>query len=161
MHLMGTWAYADYLSDAKEFVESGKLGWFGFPEVEGGKGDERNVVGNLTTFYSIAAASKNKDGAAAYLDRAMTSDAQMNGLIELGLVPPVDGIESKLRAGSDPKWLLYVYNLAKDAPHFDLSWDQALPPDAAQDLLTNIDEVFLEKITPQQFAENMNRSMGL
>jgi raffinose/stachyose/melibiose transport system substrate-binding protein len=87
------------------------------------------------------------------------SDFFINGLIDLGLVPPVEGIESKLQGTESPEWLLYVYNLAREAPYFDLSWDQALPPEPAQELLTNLDRLFLREITPKQFSENMNKTI--
>jgi raffinose/stachyose/melibiose transport system substrate-binding protein len=54
-----------------------------------------------------------------------------------------------------------VYNLALDAPYYDLSWDQALPAAPAQDLLANLDQLFLMDITPKQFSKNMNEAMGL
>ena len=35
-------------------------------------------------------------------------------------------LESKLKASPDQDFLSFVYGLAKDAPSFQLSWDQAL-----------------------------------
>lgn len=89
------------------------------------------------------------------------NDYEINGLIKIGLVPPVKGIQSKLKQQKDSDWLLFVYDLAQNAPYYDLSWDQALPARAAQALLTNLDLLFLKKITPQQFSKNMNKAMGL
>jgi raffinose/stachyose/melibiose transport system substrate-binding protein len=52
--------------------------------------------------------------------------------------------------------LKFVYASVKDAPHFQQSWDQALPPNQADALLTNLDRLFLKEITPKQFSDNMN-----
>jgi len=49
--------------------------------------------------------------------------------------------------------------MVKDAPHFQLSWDQALPSDQAQPLLDNLSRIFLGEITPEQFAEAMNATL--
>jgi raffinose/stachyose/melibiose transport system substrate-binding protein len=45
------------------------------------------------------------------------------------------------------------------APNFQLSWDQALDPKPAAELLTNLDRLFLKQITPQQFSDNMNKTI--
>jgi raffinose/stachyose/melibiose transport system substrate-binding protein len=157
--LMGSWDYADMLSSAPEFIEQGNLGWFDFPAVEGGEGDPQNVAGNLTNFYSVTEASNAKEASLTFLEDGVMSDFFISGLVDLGLVPPVEGIESKLQETGNPEWSLYVYNLAREAPYFDLSWDQALPPEPAQELLTNLDRLFLREITPRQFSENMNKTI--
>jgi raffinose/stachyose/melibiose transport system substrate-binding protein len=161
MQLMGSWDYQAILTNAPDFIQKGYLGWFDFPEVEGGKGDPRNVAGNLTNYYSLTEASDAKKVATAFLNYIVTSDVQIDGLIKIGLVPPIQGIESKLQSTDNSDWLLHVYNMAKNAPYFDLSWDQALPPQPAQSLLTNLDQLFLKQITPKQFSDNMNQAMGL
>lgn len=160
MQLMGTWDYADILSSAPEFIENGNLGYFNFPGVDGGEGDPKNVAGNLTNFYSITEASNAKEPAVTFLQDGITSDFFIDGLIDLGLVPPVKGIEAQLEEKESSEWLLYVYNLAREAPYFDLSWDQSLPPEPAQALLTNLDRLFLREITPQQFSDSMNETLG-
>jgi raffinose/stachyose/melibiose transport system substrate-binding protein len=159
MQLMGTWDYADMLSSAPEFIKQGSLGWFNFPAIAGGEGDPQNVAGNLTNFYSVTEASNAKEASLTFLEDGIGSDLFINGLVDLGLVPPVKGIESQLQQTENPEWLLFVYNLAREAPYFDLSWDQALPPKPAQELLTNLDRLFLREITPRQFSENMNKTI--
>jgi raffinose/stachyose/melibiose transport system substrate-binding protein len=161
MQLMGSWDYQAILTNAPDFIESGNLGWFDFPEVEGGKGDPENVAGNLTNFYSLTEASDAKKVATDFLNDKSANELLTDGLIKIGLVPPVKGIEAKLKSSDNSEWLLHVYNMAQNAPYYDLSWDQALPPQPAQSLLTNIDQIFLKQITPKQFSENMNQAMGL
>lgn len=161
MQLMGAWDYQAILTNAPEFIESGKLGWFAFPRVEGGEGDPKNVAGNLTNYYSISEASQAKEVALTFFRDAVMNDAWVDGLVDIGLVPPVEGIERKLQSRENAEWLTFVYSLAREAPHYTLSWDQALPPRAAQALLTNLDRLFLREITPRQFSENMNEAMGL
>ena len=53
-----------------------------------------------------------------------------------------------------------TFDMVKNAPSFQQSWDQALSPAQAEALLNNIDQLFLKSITPQQFAENMNATLG-
>ncbi len=159
MHLMGGWDFETILDSDPEFIENGNLGWFTFPTVEGGTGDPKNIVGNLSNFYSVANASPNKDAAVTYLKDTVLNEYAVNERIKLGQVVPVKGIESKLEQAENSEWLQFIYDLVREAPNFQLSWDQALPPEPAQALLENLDQLFLQNISPQQFSENMNQQI--
>lgn len=157
MQLMGSWDFSSVLTNAKSMIDNGELGWFPFPSVPGGKGDPNDVAGNPSNFYSISGDSKNKDAALTFLKDAVLSDNTVKRLIDLGQVPPVQGIESQLQQAKYGDYMTFQYNMVKNAPHFQLSWDQALPPTEAQQLLTDLDKVFLKQMTPQQFSADMNK----
>jgi raffinose/stachyose/melibiose transport system substrate-binding protein len=118
------------------------------------------VVGNPANFYSVSAKANDNDKAVAidYLNKGVMSDSYVDALLKVGNVPPVDGLKDKLAAAENPEWLQFQYSLAKDAPNFQLSWDQALQPAQADALLTNLDRLFLKQITPEQFSANMNKA---
>jgi len=162
MILQGSWVYASFKYDAPDFVADGKLGSFVFPAVAGGKGDPNNIAGNTSNFYSVASAATEAQQAAAiaWLNEANFSDELVDGLIANGALPPVAGIEDKLEASEDADFLVAAYDLVKNAPNFQSSWDQVLSSVAAQELLTNLDAIFQGQITPEQFAENMNKTIG-
>ncbi|MCP2166869.1 extracellular solute-binding protein [Goodfellowiella coeruleoviolacea] len=155
MELMITVQYPNLIDRAPELIEKDQLGWFPFPTVSGGKGDPRNVVGSPTNYYSVRADSPAADGADDYLTDVLMSDEYVNWLIDKGEVPPVNGIEPKLSASPHADWLGYVYSITRDAPHFQLSWDQALSPEDAEVLLTELDLLFRKQITPEQFCADM------
>jgi len=160
MHLMGVWEFNAIDSNSPDFISSGKLGWFPFPTVEGGNGDPKNLAGNLCNFYSIASTSKAPQASLTYLKDAVLSDDEVSKFINNGEVPPVQGIESKLNGAPHGDWLLFIYHSILEAPHYQLSWDQALPAQPAQALLTNLDQLFLSQISPPQFSANMNQTLG-
>jgi raffinose/stachyose/melibiose transport system substrate-binding protein len=148
--------------DGGTFVQDGKLGWFDFPTISGGKGDPLNTVGNPAQYLSISAKASNAEKEAAkkfFKDGLLTTD-EITAYISSGQVPIVQGIEDKLASSEDKDFLTYVYTLSKNAPSLQQSWDQALSPTAAEALLSNIDQLFLKSITPAQFAENMNATLG-
>ena len=124
MELMGAWAYGTYKGKAPDFVSSGKLGWFPFPTVEGGKGDPTDLVGNVAQYYSVNAAAANKPLAMAYLRDQMMSDAYVADLLEAGEVPPVKGIASKVDAAGGSDFTKFVYGLTSKAANYQMSWDQ-------------------------------------
>lgn len=161
MLLQGSWVYSSFVTDAPDFVNDGKLGFTTFPEVEGGKGDPANVVGNPSNYWSVSAAASEKvqKQAIDYLNTAVFNDEYTKTLLDGGGVPPVKGIESQLADTEYGDFLTFAYGLVTDAPSFTLSWDQALPSAQAQELLTNMDQIFLLQITPEEFVANMNATL--
>lgn len=162
MMLHGSWTYGAMKKAGQNFVQSGKLGFVPFPTVAGGKGDPKNGVGNPAAYMSISskASDKEKESAKKFFKDGILTDTVIDAYINSGSVPIVNGIEDKLNTSEDKEFLNFVYDMAKNAPNFQQSWDQALSPTAAEALLNNIDQLFLKSITPQQFAENMNGTLG-
>ncbi|WP_104103566.1 ABC transporter substrate-binding protein [Arthrobacter sp. 08Y14] len=162
MMLHGGWTYGGMKNDGAGFVEDGKLGWINFPTVDGGTGDPANTVGNPAGYQSISskASDSEKEAAKKYFKEGLLTDTEIDAYIETGSVPIVKDIEDKLAQSEDKDFLSFQYELTKNAPNFQQSWDQALSPTAAEALLSNIDQLFLLSITPEQFASNMNATLG-
>lgn len=162
MMLHGGWTYGGMKKDGAGFVQDGKLGWIDFPAVSGGKGDPKNAVGNPANYLSISAKATDaeKDSAKKFFAEGLLADAEIDGYISSGSVPVVNDIEDRFAGSADKDFLTYVYNLSKDAPNYQQSWDQALSPVASEALLNNIDQLFVKSITPEKFASNMNATLG-
>lgn len=161
MYLMGSWAFPTIKQADPDFAAN-KLGYTAFPAVPGGKGDPADVAGNPANFWSVAASASDaqKKAAIAYLRDGVMNDAYVDELLAGGSVPPVTGIEAKLAKAQDPQYLSYVYGMARNAPNFQLSWDQALSPGQADSLLTALDQLFGKQISPEQFSATMNGTIG-
>jgi raffinose/stachyose/melibiose transport system substrate-binding protein len=161
MMLHGGWAYGGMKATQPKFVASG-LGWGNFPTLPGGKGDPKNTVGNPANYFSISskATDAEKTVAKAYFTDGLFTDAEIDAYVNSGQVPVVKAAESKLASSPDAAFLQFVFNMTKQAPNFQQSWDQALSPTQATELLNNIDQLFLLKITPEQFASAMNATIG-
>lgn len=154
MHLMGTWEVSNQVDRHKKFATN-DLSFAPFPAVPGGKGDPLSVVGNPTNYFSVSVKTGDKAGAIAFLKKEMSSGAYVDGLIKTGDVPAVAGIEAKLSASPQPDFARYVYQMVQKAPSFTLSWDQALQPKYKTPLLSNLQNVFLGKSTPEKFVSAM------
>jgi raffinose/stachyose/melibiose transport system substrate-binding protein len=161
MYLMGSWAYPTIKTANAGFVADGKLGYAPFPAVQDGKGDPADIVGNPANFWSVSATAPEsaKKAALDYLKKGVMSPEYVDALLAGGAVPPVQGIEAKIGALPDAAYLSTIYELAGKAPSFQLSWDQALDPGQADALLTNLSQVFLKQITPQEFSDAMNKTI--
>jgi raffinose/stachyose/melibiose transport system substrate-binding protein len=162
MILQGSWAYPTFKTDGKQLFDAGGVGYTVFPEVAGGKGDPEDIVGNPANFWSVSASSSSaaQKSAEAYLDKAVYTDAYVDTLLKGGSVPPITGIDQKIAKLPDAEYLSWIYQSATKAPHFQLSWDQALPAAQGQALLTNLDQVFLGQMTPKAFVDAMNATLG-
>jgi raffinose/stachyose/melibiose transport system substrate-binding protein len=158
MQLMGSWDFPNILNGQPQFIAKGSLAWLPFPTVDGGKGNPGDVVGNAANFYSVSQKSTHKPAMIEFLKNNVLADSNIDVLLKNGSVPPVVGLEAKIAKSPQAGWLSFVYNVTKNAPSFQLSWDQALPPAEADALLTNLEQLFLMKITPKQFADNMNKA---
>jgi xylobiose transport system substrate-binding protein len=158
MHLMGSWEYVNQLGQSPKFVKEGNLTWGPFPTIEGGAGDPSTVVGNPTNFYSIASASKAKQTAKDFVSTQLNSQQYVDALVKAGDVPPITGLEGKLAQADNADYTQYIYKLVSDAKVFQLSWDQDLPSDQAQKMLTELQKLFLGKQTPQGFVDTMSSS---
>nr|WP_197683254.1 extracellular solute-binding protein [Jiangella alkaliphila] len=160
MLLQGSWVYATFHTDNPEFATSA-LGFTTFPTIEDGSGDPANIVGNPANFWSISASADDaaQQTALDYLNEFVYDDDQLTAMLDAGSVPPVAGLEDQIAQSDDAEYLGFAYGLVQDAPHFQLSWDQALPADQAQELLTNLSQIFLGEITPQQFVDAMNATL--
>lgn len=153
MHLMGSWEYVNQLGQQPDFVKRDALGWAPFPEVTGGKGDPRNVIGNPANFYSVSSGSSTVEQAKKFVATQLHDPAYVQALIDAGDVPAVTGLEEKLAKAANSAHTRWIYDQVRAAPHYQLSWDQDLPTEQATHMLTQLQEFFLGKLTPQQFAD--------
>lgn len=162
MVLQGSWVYSTFLADAPDMVSSGDLGYTTFPTVAGGKGDPSNVTGNPANFWSVTASATDADRktAVAYLNEEMFSQPYIATCVKQGLIPGALNAEEAIKGSEFEEYLTFGYNLTKDAGHFQMSWDQALPPAQAQELLTNLSQIFLLQLTPEEFVKKMNATLS-
>ncbi len=134
-----------------------------FPPVSGGTGDPSNTYGNPGQYYSLSskATPEQKEAAKNFFKTQVLSDAEQTDWVnDAGQVPIVVGVDKKFSGLEDAEWLQFVYDTASKAKTFSQSWDQALSPAAAEELLNNIAKLFALDITPEEFAKNMNAVIG-
>ncbi|WP_422772963.1 ABC transporter substrate-binding protein [Plantactinospora sp. WMMC1484] len=157
MQLMGTWEYPTQLARNSEFVAGGKLGFVPFPAVEDGVGDPADLVGIPTNFFSVAAGSRHREAALDFV-RAATADAHLDAVVADGEVPPVTDAAPRLRGTEHAAFTTAVHELVVRAPSQNLAWDQAVEPEVAAALITNLRRLFRGQLSPEQFAAAMTEA---
>jgi xylobiose transport system substrate-binding protein len=151
MHLMGSWEYSTILDQDSEFARN-DLGYVAFPPIEGGEGDPANVVGNPTNYFSVSAGTEHMDQALEFL-AYMSEEEYVADMVENGEVPTTTNAEEVVADSPSPDFATFQYEMVRDAPHFQLSWDQALPPEVATPMVTEIESLFNGESTPEQFVD--------
>src|SRR5699024_3759059 len=154
--LMGTWEISNQQEDHSEFLESDGLGYTSFPVVSDGDGDPSAIVGNPSNYFSVNEAAGDKDAAVDFLMETLTSDQYVNGLLDAGSVPPDEAAADQLEDSEHADFAIYTHELVSEASTFTQSWDQAISPDSAETMLTNLELLFLGDVTPEEFADNMD-----
>ena len=165
MMVHGAWTYASMKTDGGDFVTGGNLGYMNFPPVDGGKGNPKDTVGNPGQYVSISskASKAEQDAAKKMLTTTMLDETEIQKWVDIGNIPVAKSsgdLISKVSDKNDKAWLQFVYDTSNNASVFAQSWDQALPPAQATALLDNIGKLFQTSISPQQFADNMNKTIG-
>ncbi|MFV2198364.1 ABC transporter substrate-binding protein [Nocardiopsis sp. LOL_012] len=151
MHLMGSWEYSTHLDQAPAFAES-DLGYTAFPPLPGGEGDPANVVGNPTNYFSVSADTAHPEQALQFL-RETAREEYVADMVANGEVPTTVDAEQAVADSPNPEFAAYQYEMVRDAPHFQLSWDQALPPEIATPMVTEIESLFNGQSTPEEFVD--------
>ncbi|MQY10709.1 hypothetical protein SRB5_08220 [Streptomyces sp. RB5] len=151
--LMGSWEYST-LQDAHPDFAKSDLGYSAFPAVDGGKGDAANVAGNTNNFYSVLKSTKHPEAVGEFL-KLMYSDAFVKDQMSIGNLPTTTNTEQFLDTAASPEYAKFQFDLVKNAPSFQLSWDQAFPPAATTSLHSAIQQFFNGQMDADGFIKSM------
>ncbi|BBA95786.1 putative sugar-binding lipoprotein [Actinacidiphila reveromycinica] len=151
--LMGSWEYSTEQDADPGFTTSG-LGYGPFPTVPDGKGDPHDVVGNTNNFYSVLKKTRYPDAVAQFL-KLQYSDAFVKAHLAIGNLPTTTNTPKFLDTAANPAYLKYQFDLVRQAPSFQLSWDQAYPPSATTAIHTAVQEFFDGKTDADGFIKAM------
>jgi raffinose/stachyose/melibiose transport system substrate-binding protein len=148
MEVMGHWSPGNMDALAKDpAAMRADLGWFPFPEVEGGAGAPTDVLGGGDGF---ALGSNAPDQAVDFV-RYMTSlDVQKAWAAEGFAVPPV--VKGAEEAVTDKNIIPVMEALAK-ATYFQLYYDQFLPPAVGGVVLDETQLLIAGQETPEGVAQ--------
>ncbi|WP_150461441.1 ABC transporter substrate-binding protein [Nesterenkonia ebinurensis] len=156
--LQGSWVYATINQDFPEFADSGNFGFTEFPVLEDGAGDPSNIVGNPANFWSISAdaSEEEQEVARTYLSEHLYNDETVDQMLDNGSLPPLNDIEDRFAGAEAEDFLTFANELAANANHFQLSWDQAISPSEEQAFGDALAEILQGSSTPQDFVDTMN-----
>ncbi|HOX04945.1 MAG TPA: extracellular solute-binding protein [Planctomycetota bacterium] len=152
MMLMGTYLLGNLRDEAPAgFAE--KLGCFAFPAVEGGKGDASLVLGGVNAGYAVSSRCSHT-GEAAALIMELTSVATGREWAATRRIPALD---PKLLEGALASETCPAAEILARARDIQLYYDQALPPELAQEHKSTAQALLGGSKTPEEAARLMEQ----
>jgi raffinose/stachyose/melibiose transport system substrate-binding protein len=150
MHLMGQWAPGTQNANSEDGNGIGDaLGWFPFPEVEGGDGEVTDVFGGGNGF---AVGKDAPPEAVEFLEYATSLDvANRWGETNSGILPVTLGSEGSI---TDP-FLQDVVAARSDAQYVQLYLDQAYDPELGADINDAVEQLFAGQASPEKVAQTI------
>jgi len=145
MNCMGQWGPGSYRENSADGTGlDGKIGWFKFPEIEGGAGKPTDALGGGNGFVVGANAP---DEAIDFLKFMVTVEEQ-NKQTELGMGVPV-----VMGATVDDPVLSLIVEGRDEADYLQLYYDQYLPPATGSVVNDIVQAIMAKSMTPEEACE--------
>lgn len=144
MYMNGTWEVQLIQQENPEFYE--RMGIFTFPTIEGGKGNDVDVIGTLgDNFYSISNACENPD-IAFKLIQYFIDDQSVEERIAAGKIPPLKDITVTDPINQE------ILDLVSNAEYVQLWYDQYFTAEVANAFLDANQAAYALEMTPEEAA---------
>ena len=150
MNCMGQWGPGSYKENSADGTGlEGKLGWFKFPEVEGGAGRPTDALGGGNGFV----VGKDAPDEAVDFLKFMLSVEEQNTQTEMGMgVPVVKGATVE-----DPV-LKQIVEGRDEAEYLQLYYDQYLPPATGGVVNDAVQAILAKSMTPEEACQMIEDS---
>lgn len=149
MYVMSTWELPNFTTNEdipQEFRDS--VGFFKFPEAEGGKGDINSWVGGPGVGLFVSEKSKVKEEAKKFTEYFVTTWGEQS-VTGAGVIPATKVDTTTL---SLPQLYIDLFNEMNQATSITLYADVQMQANAAETHLNQIQALFGKAITPETFA---------
>jgi raffinose/stachyose/melibiose transport system substrate-binding protein len=153
MLLNGTWQ----IGASKDAPEGFELGSFPFPSVEGGKGDQSDVLAGVAAAFGISEKAQNKADAVTLL-KFLTSPEVMTKYVELRKTM-VTVKDATTEAAAGPVLYGISHDLMSAAGHLDPFYDTAMPPKATNTYYTSLQGVLDGSVKPADAAQRLEDAL--
>ncbi|PPA70819.1 ABC transporter substrate-binding protein [Jeotgalibacillus proteolyticus] len=134
-------------TEAPDFEE--KLDFFVFPAVEGGKGSTNDLGAATGPVWSVSSESEHPDLATELIKELTSTETAENYTNRTGSLTGVSGVEP------EDEFIKRMYQLAEEANHLQMPYDQTLPPELAELHKDTTQALFGLSLTPEEAAEQM------
>ncbi|MDG5471625.1 extracellular solute-binding protein [Jeotgalibacillus sp. ET6] len=157
MYMMGTWELPNYTTNEdvpQEFRDS--IGFFKFPEVEGGKGDLNSWVGGPGVGLFVSENSEVKEEAKEFVKFFVESWGE-RAVTEAGVIPAtkVDTESVEL-----PELYIDVLDELANSSNLTLFADVQMNATVAETHLNLIQSLFGKEVTPEDFTKQHEEALS-
>lgn len=157
MYVMSTWELPNFTTNEEipqEFRDS--VGFFKFPEAEGGKGDINSWVGGPGVGLFVSEDSKVKDEAKKFTEYFVSKWGEQ-AVTDAGVIPATKVDTASLTL---PQLYIDLFNEMNQATSITLYADVQMQANAAETHLNQIQALFGKAITPETFAAEHDKVLS-
>ena len=157
MYVMSTWELPNFTTNEdipQEFRDS--VGFFKFPEAEGGKGDINSWVGGPGVGLFVSEDSKVKDEAKKFTEYFVSKWGEQ-AVTDAGVIPATKVDTASLTL---PQLYIDLFNEMNQATSITLYADVQMQANAAETHLNQIQALFGKAITPETFAAEHDKVLS-
>lgn len=154
MVLNGTWQIGMAADAPKDTFD---LGFFSFPTIADGKGDQSDVIAGVAASFAISNKAADKESAVLFLKHLTSMDVMKKYVEVRKTMVTVKGATTEENAG--PVLFGITKQIIEKAKNLDSFYDTAMPPAATEVYYTVLQGVLDGKITPQDGAAQLNDAM--
>ncbi|WIV19533.1 extracellular solute-binding protein [Paenibacillus polygoni] len=157
MYVMSTWELPNFTTNEdipQEFRDS--VGFFKFPEAEGGKGDINSWVGGPGVGLFVSEDSKVKDEAKKFTEYFVSKWGEQS-VTGAGVIPATKVDTASLTL---PQLYIDLFNEMNQATSITLYADVQMQANAAETHLNQIQALFGKAITPETFAAEHDKVLS-
>ena len=145
------------LGDIQQLAKAGAF-QSGYDSLKFSGGGSDALAGNTASYVAISskASAAQKAVAEAFFSEVLASSTYAKATVGAGEVPVIKGATGLFAGQQLASYDQTIYSSVQQAPSFQYSWDQAVPPQQATPMLANLAQVFELTMTPQKFAATMD-----
>ncbi|GAK40219.1 sugar ABC transporter sugar-binding protein [Paenibacillus sp. TCA20] len=157
MYIMSTWELPNFTTNEEipqEFRDS--VGFFKFPEAEGGKGNVDSWVGGPGVGLFVSENSEVKDEAKMFVEYFVSQWGEQS-VTGAGVIPATKVDTASLEL---PQLYIDLFNEMNKATSITLYADVQMQASAAETHLNQIQALFGKAVTPEVFAEEHDKAIS-
>ena len=158
MYMMGTWELPNYITNPNVSQEiKDKIGFFKFPMVQGGKGDNDSWVGGAGVGLFVSEDSKVKEEAKRFVQYFVQQWGELS-VSGAGVIPAT---KVDIRNVNLPPLYMDLLSELNNASNLTLFADVQLKQQTAEVHLNMIQALYGKAVTPEQFAKAHDDALAL
>lgn len=152
----GSWAASLFQEGGAGISLAGKIGFFNFPPMPGGVGDQTSIMQDMNNGYAFSAeVAKNPQKLAAvksFIKNFYTEDMQMRFLVERGSLPCMKLDEAKVKEQVKDPMMQEIMMMLLHSESSYAAFDALVPADVTTEIGNQIQKLISNITTPEEAA---------
>ncbi|WP_337103530.1 extracellular solute-binding protein [Paenibacillus sp. YIM B09110] len=150
----GSWAASLFQEGGAGISLAGKVGFFNFPPMPGGVGDQTSIMQDMNNGYAFSADVANNprklDAVKSFIKNFYTEEMQMRFLVERGSLPCIKLDEAKVQEQVKDPMMKELMTMLLHTKSSYAAFDALVPADVTTEIGTQIQKIVSNTTTPEK-----------